>query len=105
MDSEQLQQLVVDALADRKGLDIRTLDVRDKSSVTDLLVIASGGSARQLRALADNVVEQAKGAGVRPLGVEGAESSGWVLVDLGDVVVHVMNQETRDFYNLEKLWG
>lgn len=105
MNAEQLKALVVDALEDRKGLDIKVLDVRDKTSVTDILVIAGGTSSRQLKALADNVVEKAKEKGVQPLGVEGQQSSGWILVDLGDVVVHVMLPETRDFYNLEKLWG
>ncbi len=103
MDPEQLCELVIDALEDIKGRDIRTLDVRGKSSITDIMVIASGTSDRQVKALADNVVRQAKENGVRPVGVEGG--SDWVLVDLGDVVVHVMRPEIRDFYNLEKLWG
>lgn len=105
MNAEQLKDLVVDALEDRKGIDIQVLDVRDKSSVTDILVIAGGNSTRQVKALADSVVEKAKDSGIQPLGMEGQEESSWVLVDLGDVVVHVMLPETRDFYNLEKLWG
>jgi ribosome-associated protein len=105
MNAEQLKELVVDALEDRKGVDIKVLDVRGKSSVTDILVIAGGSSSRQVKALADSVVEKAKASGVQPLGLEGQEESSWVLVDLGDVVVHVMLPETRDFYNLEKLWG
>jgi ribosome-associated protein len=105
MNVEQLKELVVDALEDRKGVDIKVLDVQGKSSVTDILVIASGNSSRQVKALADSVVEKAKQNGVQPLGTEGQEESSWVLVDLGDVVVHVMLPETRDFYNLEKLWG
>lgn len=105
MNAEEMKQLVVDALEDRKGLDIKVLDVRDKTSVTDILVIAGGTSTRQVKSLADRVVEKAKEKGVRPLGVEGQPNSGWILVDLGDVVVHVMLPETRDFYNLEKLWG
>lgn len=103
MEVEQLSELVVRALEDVKGIDIRTLDVRGKSSITDVMVVASGGSDRQVKALADEVVETAKKHGIRPLGVEG--SSDWVLVDLGDVVVHVMRPDIRDFYNLEKLWG
>lgn len=105
MNSEELKKLVVDALEDLKGVDIKVLDVTDRSSVTDILVIGSGNSTRQIKALADNVREKAKESGLKPLGVEGDANSGWVLVDLGDVVVHVMLQETRDFYNLEKLWG
>ncbi len=105
MNTEQLKQLVVDALEDRKGIDVKILDVRGKSSVTDILVIAGGNSTRQVKALANSVVEKAKENGVQPLGIEGQGESSWVLVDLGDVVVHVMIPETRDFYNLEKLWG
>ncbi len=105
MKAEELKGLVVEALEDRKGLDIKVLDVRDKTSVTDVLVIAGGTSGRQLKALAENVVEKVKEQGMRPLGVEGTQASGWILVDLGDVVVHLMLPETRDFYNLEKLWG
>lgn len=105
MNSEQLKKLVVDALEDRKGVDVKILDVRGKSSFTDILVIAGGNSSRQVKSLADNVVEMAKANGIQPLGVEGQTESSWVLVDLGDVVVHIMLPETRDFYNLEKLWG
>ncbi len=105
MNTEQLKKIVVDALEDMKGIDIKVLDVSDKSSVTDILVIGSGTSTRQIRALAESVREKAKEQGCQPMGVEGDENSGWVLVDLGDVVVHVMLPETRDFYNLEKLWG
>lgn len=105
INAEQLQELVVDALEDLKGVDIKVLDVRGKSSFTDILVIAAGNSTRQVKALADHVVEKVKEAGMLPLGTEGEKESNWVLVDLGDVVVHVMLPETRDFYNLEKLWG
>jgi ribosome-associated protein len=105
MNTEELKKIVVEALEDRKGVDIKVLDVRGKSSFTDILVIAAGSSTRQVKALADSVVEKVKEQGMRPLGVEGERESNWVLVDLGDVVVHVMLPETRDFYNLEKLWG
>jgi len=105
MKAEELRDLVVDALEDRKGVDIKVVDVRGKSSVTDIMVIAAGNSSRQVKALADSVVEKAKEKGIPPLGMEGQDESSWVLVDLGDVVVHIMLPETRDFYNLEKLWG
>ena len=105
MNAEQMTKLVIDALEDMKGIDIKVLDVHEKSSVTDIMVIAAGNSSRQVRSLANNVVEKAKAAGQQPLGVEGEQDSSWMLVDLGDVVVHIMLPETRDFYNLEKLWG
>lgn len=105
MQTEQLKQLVVNALEDLKGVDIKVFDVSDKTSVTDIIVIAGGASDRQVRALAQHVVEKAKEQGVRPLGTEGEREGEWVLVDLGDVVVHVMLPRVRDFYNLEKLWG
>ena len=104
MQTEKLAELVTGALDEVKGVDITTIDVRDKTSVTDTLVIASGTSERHVRALADRVLERVRAAGTRPLGVEGEDSGDWVLVDLGDVIVHVMLPEKRDFYNLEKLW-
>jgi len=104
MDSEQLKKLVIDALEDIKGSDIVALDVSDKTSVCDVMVVATGNTNRQVKSLANHVVEAAKQAGVRPLGVEGDDVGEWVLVDLGDVVVHVMQPQIRDFYNLEKLW-
>ena len=105
MNIEEIKGLVVDALEDGKGIDIKVLNVREKTSVTDILVIAGGTSTRQIKALADRVVERVKENGMQPLGVEGQSNSGWILVDLGDVVIHLMLAETRDFYNLEKLWG
>ena len=105
MKPEALEQIVVEALEELKAQDIHVIDVRGKTSVTDVMVIASGTSNRHVKALADNVIERAKAHGVRPLGVEGEESAEWVLVDLGDVVVHVMLPRVRDFYNLEKLWA
>ena len=99
-----LMQIVAGALDDLKAADIHVLDVRHLTTVTDTMVVASGRSDRHVRAIAGAVVEQCKRAGHRPLGVEGERSGEWVLVDLVDVVVHVMLPRVREFYNLEKLW-
>ena len=104
MQAEQLKELVVDALDDLKAVNTVTLDVTGLTDVMDFLVIASGTSNRHVKSLADNVVTEAKKAGVRPLGVEGEQAAEWVLVDFGSVVVHVMLPATRDFYDLERLW-
>jgi len=101
---KQLAAFVMDVLDDLKAEDIRCLDVRHLTTITDMMVIASGRSDRHVRALADAVVEQCKEFGWRPLGVEGQQAGEWILVDLADVVVHVMLPRTRDFYDLEKLW-
>lgn len=103
--TESLTTVVVEALDDLKAQDIRVMDVAGLTSITDTMVIASGTSDRHVKALSDNVVEQAKKSGVRPLGVEGEQTREWVLVDLGDVIVHVMLPRVRSFYNLEKLWS
>ena len=105
MNSEQLQDLVIDALEEIKAVDVVALDVRRLTSIADGIVIASGAAQRHVQALADNVLRRAREADVRPLGVEGEQAGDWVLVDLGDVIVHVMRPEVRDFYNLEKLWS
>lgn len=104
MKTEQLLDLVTHALEELKANNIRILDVRNKTNITDFMVIASGNSDRHVRAVAQNVAEKAKHAGVQPLGVEGENAGDWVLVDLTDIIVHVMTPATRDFYNLEKLW-
>jgi len=105
MNSEQLQDLVIDALEEIKAVEVVALDVRRLTSIADAIVIASGTSQRHVQSLADNVLRRAREADVRPLGVEGEQAGDWVLVDLGDVIVHVMRPEVRDFYNLEKLWS
>ncbi|MGH8278486.1 MAG: ribosome silencing factor [Gammaproteobacteria bacterium] len=105
MQTEELQKLVVAALEDMKAEDIRTLDVRGMTALTDCMVIASGTSDRHVKSLARAVQDRARAAGVRPLGVEGENAAEWILIDLCDVVVHVMRPQTRDFYNLEKLWS
>jgi len=102
--ADRLRSLVLAALDDLKARDIREIDVREKSSVTDLLVVASGTSSRHVKSIADEVVKKAKKAGLPPIGVEGQREAEWVLVDLGDIVVHVMLPRTREFYGLERLW-
>jgi ribosome-associated protein len=105
MQTKQLKDLVVAALEDVKAKDILVLDVHKLTSITDVMIVASGTSTRHVKSLADNVVEKAKAAGCRPLSVEGEREAEWILVDLADVIVHVMLPATRDFYQLEKLWG
>jgi ribosome-associated protein len=97
-------QVVSAALEDLKALDVTFLDVRHLTTLTDTMVIASGRSDRHVKAIGSEVVAKCKKVGYRPIGVEGQQSGEWVLVDLGDVVVHVMLPRVREFYNLEKLW-
>jgi len=99
-----LQQIVIDALDDMKALEVKVLDVRGVTDVADTMVIASGTSDRHVRSVAKNVVEKTKAAGFRPHGVEGQQDSDWVLIDLNEMIVHVMLPRTREFYGLEKLW-
>ena len=103
--SSELVALVEAALDDRKAVDVKTLEVSGLRSITDYMVIAGGTSDRHVRSIADNVVEKARDAGVDVLGMEGHEYGEWVLVDLTDVVVHIMQARVRDFYKLENLWN
>ncbi|WP_152456419.1 ribosome silencing factor [Microbulbifer sp. CnH-101-G] len=100
-----IKDIALNALEDLKGKDIVALDVSEFSDVMDNLVICTGTSSRQVKSLADNVVDELKKEGVRPIGVEGKEQGEWVLVDYGDLVVHVMLADVRNFYDLEKLWS
>lgn len=102
--SEQLTDLVISALEDLKAIDIQQLDVSGRNPLTDRFVIASGNSTRHVKSMAEKVVLKAKAAGCKPLGVEGERQGEWVLVDLNDVIVHLMLPQSRAFYNLEKLW-
>lgn len=105
MQHEKLKAFVLDKIDDMKGRDIVELNVKGKSTVTDTMVICSGNSKRHVSSIAEHVQVEAKHAGHAPLSVEGKETGDWVLVDLGEIVVHVMQDEARDFYQLEKLWG
>ncbi|MGN6092709.1 MAG: ribosome silencing factor [Luteibacter jiangsuensis] len=102
--NEHLRQRVVAALEDLKAKDVREIDVRGKTSIADILFIASGTSARHVKSIADEVIKFAKEAGVMTLCVEGQTEAEWVLVDLGDIIVHVMMPRIREFYGLERLW-
>lgn len=105
MQGKELQAFVIDKLEDIKGRDIVVLDVRNKSTITDCMIICSGNSNRHVRSIAEHVAEEVRHAGIVPLGIEGADEGEWVLVDLGELIVHVMQDETRNLYQLEKLWG
>ena len=103
LDAEEILRLVLTRLDDMKAEDILTIDLRDKSSIGDYMVVSSGRSQRHVGSVADRVVEDLHKAGVRGR-VEGAPHCDWVLIDAGDVIVHVFRPEVRDFYNLEKMW-
>src|SRR5213075_236051 len=105
MDIRVKQRLVVEALEDIKGKDILVYNTASMPSMFERVVIASGDSNRQVKALADSVQDKIKENGAKVYGVEGAQAGEWVLVDLGDVVVHIMHPTVRDFYNLEEVWG
>jgi ribosome-associated protein len=99
-----LKSVILDALADMKALEVKVLDVRGITDIADFMVIASGTSDRHVRSVAQRVVEKTKAAGFRPHGVEGQQDSDWVLIDLHEMIVHVMLPRVREFYGLEKLW-
>lgn len=103
--AKQRMEWIRDALDDAKARDIAVLDVRKISDFTDYMAIATGTSNRHVQSTADKIVDALRAHGVRTVGVEGGKIGDWVLIDFGDVIVHVMREETRDFYNLEKLWS
>ena len=104
--TDDLERLVLEILDDMKAQTVKTLDVRQLTDVTDVMIIASGTSDRHVKAMASQVRERvAETARLRPIGVEGESEGDWVLIDLGDVVVHLMRPETREYYDLERLWN
>lgn len=105
MQVNAIRDIAINALEDSKALDIKCIDVKDQSNVTDYMIIASGTSRRHVRSMADNLAVNVKKSGLMLLGTEGEEEAEWILVDLGDVLVHVMMPDTRTFYDLEKLWA
>lgn len=105
MNTEQLQEFILTTLEDYKAIDVTTLDVRDMTDIADAMIICSGTSKRHLQTLAEQLVVRAKENGLTPKGVEGEKDGEWVLVDLTDIVVHIMMPATREFYSLEKLWS
>ncbi len=105
MQTKELLDAITQVLDQKKGENIKVLDVIGKTSVTDYMLVVTATSERHARALLDYVLEKVKEFDMQPLGVEGEQGSDWVLLDLGDIVVHVMTEASRDFYQLEKLWS
>lgn len=105
MTIDELKQLALNALEDLKAEDILVLDVKGKTTITDWIIVATGTSSRHVRSIANNVAVEAKNNHATHLGTEGEEDGEWILVDLGDVIVHVMQRQTREFYDLESLWS
>ncbi|MDR9432251.1 MAG: ribosome silencing factor [Spiribacter sp.] len=102
---QSLRNQVAEALDDMKAVDPTIIDVHGRTSITDYMAFATGNSRRHVRSIAEAVLDSAREFGLKPMGIEGLEGSEWVLVDLGDVVVHVMLEDVRDFYRLERIWG
>lgn len=104
IESDELKEQVLESLDNLKAIDVRVLDVRQLTDFTDYMVVATGTSNRHVQSLVNNVAEDVKEKGVKPLGIEGKESGDWILIDLVDVVVHVMTSAARELYDLERLW-
>lgn len=105
MQLEELNDFLVDKVDDMKAQDIMTIDVQGKSSITDYMIVCTGTSKRHVSSIADHVAKESKLAGVEPLGIDGEEQGEWVVLDMGTTILHVMQEEQRELYQLEKLWG
>lgn len=105
MSPDKTLEFIVEALEDAKGENLCVLDVREITSIADYMVVVSGNSDRHVKAMSSRVIDSLRENGVRPQGVEGEQDREWILIDYGDIVVHIMQQQTRDFYELEKLWS
>ena len=101
---DALAAFIADKIDDMKGRDITTIDISEKSDIADFMIIASGNSTRHVKSIAQNVTLECRAEGIEPIGVEGNDIGEWSLVDFGDVIVHLMTDETRDKYQLEQLW-
>jgi len=104
MNKDPLHPFVIKILEDYKAINIESIDVSDMTDIADYMIICSGTSTRHVQSIAENLILQAKQHAFNPIGVEGKEQGEWVLVDLGDIIVHIMLPQTREFYSLEKLW-
>ncbi|WP_159655339.1 ribosome silencing factor [Vibrio atypicus] len=105
MQLEELNEFLVDKVDDMKAENIKTIDVQGKSSITDYMIICTGTSKRHVSSIADHVARESKLAGIEPLGMEGENEGEWVVLDMGTTMIHVMQEEQRELYQLEKLWG
>lgn len=105
MTSGQLANIVIDALEELKAVNINCVDVHKLTSICDIMIFASGNSNRHVKSLADNTIQAVKTEKIQPLGTEGVSQGDWALIDLGDVIVHIMRPAIRDYYQLEKLWS
>ncbi|EGA68027.1 hypothetical protein VISI1226_03205 [Vibrio sinaloensis DSM 21326] len=105
MQLEELNNFLIDKVDDMKAQDIKTIDVQGKSSITDYMIVCTGTSKRHVASIADHVARESKLAGIEPLGIEGENEGEWVVLDMGTTMIHVMQEEQRELYQLEKLWG